>query len=232
MSTITEKIARLLALAESPYEAEAQAALLRARRLMAEHKLRPEDITPQETKRVIKECVGISSTKLSTPWAVNLSSIIAEHYCCRSFMSKQKGRKTVEIGFVGLEEDFMACKLAFCYAHACVMSRCKEIKKEQNHHYTAATVRQMCNSYGWGFCSGLSAAFKTQTEQHQEWGLVMVVPKEVMQKTAAMKTVTYAQPSTTAWSQQYANLGYKDGQEFDPAHRLKGTTEQNVAQSA
>ena len=64
MSTITEKIARLLALAESPYEAEAQAALLRARRLMAEHKLRPEDITPQETKRVIKECVGISSTKL------------------------------------------------------------------------------------------------------------------------------------------------------------------------
>ena len=53
MSTITEKIARLLALAESPYEAEAQAALLRARRLMAEHKLRPEDITPQAAKRVI-----------------------------------------------------------------------------------------------------------------------------------------------------------------------------------
>ena len=48
MSKITEKIAKLLALAESPYEEEAKAALLQARRLMAEHKLMPEDIEPQE----------------------------------------------------------------------------------------------------------------------------------------------------------------------------------------
>ena len=41
MSKITEKIAKLLALAESPYEEEAKAALLQARRLMAEHKLMP-----------------------------------------------------------------------------------------------------------------------------------------------------------------------------------------------
>ena len=47
MSTISEKIARLLALASSPYEAEAKEALLKARQLMAEHKLRPEDINPQ-----------------------------------------------------------------------------------------------------------------------------------------------------------------------------------------
>lgn len=50
MSKITEKIAKLLALAESPYEEEAKAALLQARRLMAEHKLMPEDIEPQENK--------------------------------------------------------------------------------------------------------------------------------------------------------------------------------------
>ena len=34
-----EKIRKLLALAESPVEAEARAALLKARQLMAEHKL-------------------------------------------------------------------------------------------------------------------------------------------------------------------------------------------------
>ena len=54
MSKITEKIAKLLALAESPYEEEAKAALLQARRLMAEHKLMPEDIEPQENKEVIQ----------------------------------------------------------------------------------------------------------------------------------------------------------------------------------
>lgn len=68
MSKITEKIAKLLALAESPYEEEAKAALLQARRLMAEHKLMPEDIEPQENKNVIQECVGVTCTKLSSPW--------------------------------------------------------------------------------------------------------------------------------------------------------------------
>lgn len=41
---IKDKIAKLLALAESPNENEAKAALLKARELMAEHKLRPEDV--------------------------------------------------------------------------------------------------------------------------------------------------------------------------------------------
>lgn len=71
MSKITEKIAKLLALAESPYEEEAKAALLQARRLMAEHKLMPEDIEPQENKNVIQECVGVTCTKLSSPWTVS-----------------------------------------------------------------------------------------------------------------------------------------------------------------
>ena len=75
MSKITEKIAKLLALAESPYEEEAKAALLQARRLMAEHKLMPEDIEPQENKKVIQECVGVTCTKLSSPWTVYLSTV-------------------------------------------------------------------------------------------------------------------------------------------------------------
>ena len=81
MSKITEKIAKLLALAESPYEEEAKAALLQARRLMAEHKLMPEDIEPQENKKVVQECVGITCTKLSSPWTVYLSTLI-----CRTLL--------------------------------------------------------------------------------------------------------------------------------------------------
>lgn len=91
MSKITEKIAKLLALAESPYEEEAKAALLQARRLMAEHKLMPEDIEPQENKRVIQECVGVTCTKLSSPWTVYLSTLIAAHYCCRPYRSSVHG---------------------------------------------------------------------------------------------------------------------------------------------
>lgn len=48
---IKDKIAKLLALAESPNENEAKAALLKARELMAEHKLRPEDVKRPKRKR-------------------------------------------------------------------------------------------------------------------------------------------------------------------------------------
>lgn len=48
-TNIKDKIAKLLALAESPNENEARAALLKARELMAEHKLRPEEIKKDPT---------------------------------------------------------------------------------------------------------------------------------------------------------------------------------------
>ena len=104
MSKITEKIAKLLALAESPYEEEAKAALLQARRLMAEHKLMPEDIEPQENKKVVQECVGVTCTKFSSPWTVYLSTLIAAHYCCRPYRSSVHGGKVSEIGFIGMED--------------------------------------------------------------------------------------------------------------------------------
>lgn len=148
MSKITEKIAKLLALAESPYEEEAKAALLQARRLMAEHKLMPEDIEPQENKKVIQECVGITCTKLSSPWTVYLSTLIAAHYCCRPYRSSVHGSKVSEIGFIGMEDDFKLCKLAFLYAYDCVASRCRQIHTQKG--YPAKTLREMCNSYGWG----------------------------------------------------------------------------------
>jgi hypothetical protein len=221
MSNIADKIAKLLAMAQSPIEAEAKAALLKARQLMAEHKLRPEDIGPQKDTRLIQAHVGVTSTKLSTPWAVSLAGIIAKHYCCGTYRTKQKGRKIVEIGFIGLEDDFAACKLAFCYAHDSILSRCREIKKQYQADYSASTVRYMCHSYGWGFCQGLSDAFEAQSQQHQEWGLVMVVPQAVEDVLASMEKVMYANPNKNQWDGQFAAMGYADGKKFDTSRRLE-----------
>lgn len=67
-STINEKIAHLLALASNnPSEAEAKAALLKARELMAKHKLRPEDCKQSENVRVIRELVGVECTAMTNP---------------------------------------------------------------------------------------------------------------------------------------------------------------------
>ena len=181
-------------------------------------KLMPEDIEPQENKKVVQECVGVTCTKLSSPWTVYLSTLIAAHYCCRPYRSHAHGSKVSEIGFIGMEDDFKLCKLAFLYAYDCISSRCRQIRTQKG--YPAKTLREMCNSYGWGFCRGLSAAFQKQEAEHQEWGLVMVVPQAVEDAVSKMKRSSYKISSTSSMNRQYAAMGYADGQEFDMRRRL------------
>ena len=182
-------------------------------------KLMPEDIEPQENKKVIQECVGVTCTKLSSPWTVYLSTLIAAHYCCRPYRSSVHGSKVSEIGFIGMEDDFKLCKLAFLYAYDCVASRCRQIRTQKG--YPAKALREMCNSYGWGFCRGLSAAFQKQEAEHQEWGLVMVVPQVVEDAVSKMKRSNYKVSSKSSMNRQYAAMGYADGQEFDMRRRLE-----------
>ena len=77
MSDIRDKIAKLLSLADSSNENEARAALLKARALMAQHKLCPEDIKREERSGVIVQTVGVSCTKMTDSWAVELAAVIA-----------------------------------------------------------------------------------------------------------------------------------------------------------
>lgn len=90
-TNIKDKIAKLLALAESPNENEAKAALLKARELMAEHKLRPEEVVKADKVKVIREVLDVTCTAMTNPWAVSLSAIIAEHYCCRAYRNRGAG---------------------------------------------------------------------------------------------------------------------------------------------
>ncbi len=78
------------------------------------------------------------------------------------------------------------------------------------------------NSYGWGFCRGLSAAFsKKQEAEHHEWGLVMVVPQAVEDAVSKMKRAVIRSRPQCSMNHQYAAMGYADGQEFDMRRRLE-----------
>ena len=86
MADVKEKIAMLLNLASNnPSEGEARAALLKARELMAKHKLRPEECQKTEKTKVIRELLDVTCTAMTNPWAVSLSAVIAEHYCCCAY---------------------------------------------------------------------------------------------------------------------------------------------------
>lgn len=223
MADIKDKIAKLLALSESPNEHEAKAALLKARALMAEHKLLPEECTKAVSKQVKNENIGVFCTTMTNPWITNLSAAIAERYCCRAYRTKFKGAKKVEIGLVGLEDDFYICKRILLYAIDSVNSFIKlEIKR--NADDLRGTYRKKCNAYGYGFVQGLQITFQKQEEENQEWGLVMVVPKEVDDRVRIMsegrKPSSYGKDSG-----EYRDLkmrGVSDGLNFDPTARIDG----------
>jgi hypothetical protein len=102
MENIIDTIAKLLALAGSPNEHEARAALLKARSLMAKHKLREIDVKRLDSLQVIDRLTSITCTKMTNAWAVRLSGIIASNYCCRSYRNHLSMEKKVTIGLVGL----------------------------------------------------------------------------------------------------------------------------------
>lgn len=223
MDYIKDKIAKLLALADSPNEHEAKAAMLKARQLMAEHKLRPEEIGQSEKTAVRQGGVGVFCTKMTDPWASTLSGIIGPHYCCKAIRYTRKGKKTVQIGFVGLEDDYEICKRIYLYAYDCIQAKNRALRAARRHEdWSGKELRKMCNAYGWGFCTGLAAAFQKQQEEHQEWGLVMIVPQAVEDATAHMsKPSVYTKMKLDGWRNRYASAGYQDGLKFDPGHRLE-----------
>ena len=100
----------------------------------------------------------------------------------------------------------------------CVASRCRQIRTQRD--ILQRRFGRMCNSYGWGFCRGLSAAFQKQEAEHQEWGLVMVVPQAVEDAVSKMKRSSYKISPQSSMNHQYAAMGYADGQEFDMRRRL------------
>lgn len=218
--TIREKIAHLLALAESPEPEEAKAALLRARELMAKHKLRPEECVEEKSEKVIREELGVTCTAMTNPWACSLAAVIAEHYCCQAYRSRKVGMKTVTVGMVGLEDDFEIAKSIFLYAYDCVISA---IKHEITYDPKAerGTYREKCNAFGWGFTAGVGAAFDAQEEEHTDWGLVLVVPQAVTDSMADMgKKSSFGKDKNNHTDCKAA--GFQEGRKFDPTHRLAG----------
>lgn len=221
-SNIREKIVHLLALAESPEPEEAKAALLRARELMAKHKLRLEECMDAKEAKVIRKTIGVSCTAMTNPWACALSAIIAEHYCCQAFRSRGRGQRTNVIGIVGLEDDFEIAKRIFLYAYDCVISAIKHsVRKDPQD--PPGTYREKCNAFGWGFVYGVDAAFREQEEEHKDWGLV--VPKEVTDSMSDMgKKATFGKDKNN--HSNYKDAGYMEGKKFDPTHRIAGQSEQ------
>lgn len=219
-----DKIRKLLALAKSPEPEEAKLALLKARKLMAEHKLSERDLEERNTT-VIKRAIDETFSKKANSWMDPLSIIIGENYCCSAFRCKISAKTTVwHVGFIGLEGDIEICVKIFRYAVRCIKSEQKKLRKQHRDYYTPQEIAKICDSYGYGFARGVYEAFTRQNEENQEYGLVLKVPKEVkdeLEKIGPAERVQKDAPAKDGWRARRSMARRRGWQEVRPVEQAE-----------
>jgi hypothetical protein len=216
-----EKIKKLLALSESSNEHEARSALLKAKKLMAQHKISETDLENIENKKVKTVHTPFTCSKRREPWMANLSAVIGENFCCQAIGGHRRNKQTNTIGFVGFEDDIDACVAIFEYAVTCVRDGIEKIKKEWQG-YSREYRKKLCDGYGFGFSSGVATAFERQKETDETgWALVMVIPQEVKEVTKDFGHTNFRSAAREQMSREAFLDGYYDGEKFDPSRPIE-----------
>lgn len=219
MATIKEKIQKLLALASSPNENEAKAALLKAKELMAKHKLSEadfEELKKQELKSF--KCEDVSwTTDSGRIWMVKLCKVICDEYLCVSAWATARGSRTHTLVITGMEDDLEICKSAVGYAVGFVEGRIEHLQRK----FRMQDSRSIADSYAEGFITGLEMAFEEQRESHPEWGLVVVKPDEVKGYEDALGS-RQVKTKRAGFDPLAYMKGQKDGQEFNKRKVIEG----------
>lgn len=210
-----EKIKKLLALSKSSNEHEAKAALLKARELMAEHKISMSD-TMEVDKRIMEALMKDATyNSRKNPWMSKLAKVIATNNCCSRACYIPRGSRTRTIVFIGFPDDVKICTEIFLYALECIKSKEKELRKNTK---TYAEGSQLYRDYGMGFVKGLEEAYAEQNKEFG-WGLVLSVPNEVTDYVNQNTSKKSIKSKTNKSSEAYAS-GIEDGKDFDKRKRI------------
>lgn len=186
-----DKIRKLLALAKSPEPEEAKLALLKARKLMAEHKLTERDLKEHDTT-VIQQEIDETFSKKANSWMAPLSTVIGENYCCaayRCIKAEQKKLRKRHRDYYTPQEIAKICD-SYGYGFARGVYEAFTRQNEENQEY------------------GL--VLKVPKEAKDE--LDKMGPPKEFKKTPQPKTVGELD---AAWR------GIEDGRKFDPSNKLE-----------
>lgn len=212
---ILKTVKDLLALAEDDerHVEESHSAFLKAQKLMVKYGIDPKEITDNEETIEILEQSGTEYKRLFW-WERRLATIVAKNFRCKSFIRwkkfKEKKQKQNKIMFMGRDSDVELASEMYKLAIDAVLFYTKRYMSQ--YKLTGADVK---NDYILGFVDGLEEKFEEQIAE-QEWGLVLVVPKEVEEKYAEEVTgraTPMSIPDLT--SHEHYHTGFKDGNSID-----------------
>lgn len=208
---VIEKIKKCLALANNnPSEAEAQAAMLQAQKLMAKYNISVEITDEAEAISYSQEkCVHRYDAAYRKP----LASVIADNFRCRYFLQGSR------IVFYGRATDAAIAKEVFEYAYEFAM---KEGNKLENKAYAEyGSARGVHSSYTAGFIKGLKDALGAQCT-----ALMIITPQDVKDTFAEMSknwgTARGGFRLNSGIDRDAYNRGVQDGKTVMNGRRIEG----------
>lgn len=215
---IRDKIKKLLALATSSNENEAKAALLKAKKLMMDHKISEAEVQdPNEQELIHLQCDDVRwTTDSGEIWITSLVNLIADNHLCSCSWFTPKGKRTHILYIHGLGTDVELCKSVIEYAVGFVRGR---IKIEQRRRVTS-DPKAVAASYARGFILGMELMYDEQKNEHPEWGLVVSKPQEVDEY---MKSLGERNVRTrkTEFDPLAYMVGQNDGRQFNAQRVLE-----------
>lgn len=202
-NSIVEKIQKLLAKAEGTNnEAEAQAFFNGAQRLMAQHNIRLEDVNV--TKEIKVEENIIIEDRANAARNQKLAYIIAKNFKCELI------KYGSVLKFLGLDEDIKIATMTFNAIHTFIEKRRRQIYRDARKN--GLETKGIREDYVTGFLKGLEEGFKKNV---QEWGLVVVTPKEVVDHVAKMNCKATQIKQHSIKNSETFYKGYQDGKGFN-----------------
>lgn len=205
MTDIIKKIEKLLNLARNnPNDQEAQAAMLKAQQLMAEHHLDMRDL---ESSQDQKEVVTIyHQGNQNTQWAIRLANIITKNFRCSLLRNPHRG-----LVFIGLREDVAIASGVYIFATQTLDRNMRKLRRQ--YRKAGKSTEGISGDYALGFVTGLHDKYKKQVEENN-WALVLVKDALVVKETERLSNpnkLYRAKDQARSGDMELYAKGYRDG---------------------
>ncbi len=215
---VLDKIRKVLAMTKSSYREEAEAALLKAQELMAQHGLTMAEVEiereDKNEKQVTDTC--ISQKRRNAWYEKTLANIIGNNFRCGSYTTLGRG-----IYFIGLKEDVEIAREVFHYALTAMLYLADEyVKCHKDVNWMRFDARGIKNDYITGFLSGLRDKYREQVESK---GYALILVKDALVVKAMEKKKLKKRRDNnhvTSGSSLAFDAGYEDGRSFDEKRKM------------
>lgn len=205
---LMEKVQKLLALAgNNPSQEEANAAYLKAQKLIAQYNL---DMT-QVGEEVDKIVTKLATHRGNCGYRTKLAVVLAENFRCQAMMHGNT------VMFIGYEADVEICTDVFNHAYSVIYYKTNKLEAEARANF--GTAKGVTNSYAYGFIQGVKEVLDEQCT-----ALMIVVPEEVkdyVNNRSSKKPYKGGMRDTGFNSKAYAS-GFADGKEHMGRKHIEG----------